>query len=436
MSGPARAGAIDRIASARRDMPVVTGIAAGHPAPGPLSGRMIAACVHLTPETVVLVEVLRGLGARLRLCAANPLSTQDGVAEHLGRMPGVDVVVGSPDWDGYIWAVEEVAGGGADLVIDDGADLILAMQAHGEPQDRRLLGACENTSTGALRLQAAQSAGGLGVPVFAITRGAAKRLYDDLHGTGQSVLDALLHTTNLLLAGRVAVVAGYGTCGRGIAARLRALGARVVVTEISPQAALEASLDGLAVEPMAEAIRDADLVVTATGSRDVVTEQHLVHAKDGVILANAGHFDVEIDAEWLRETGTGTLVRPGLESYSLPSGQDVLLVAEGRVVNLAAAAGHPPAVMDVTFATVALCLLELGGLVEVGSTGNGTATATGVQRYPVGVHSVPEHIDTTVARLALGQAGVRLDLPTTVQQEYLQTWGGPVRAMSGRDHAE
>ena len=430
MSLPGRAEAIDRIASARRDMPLVAGIPGGHPAPGPLSGRVIAACVHLTPETVVLVEALRGLGARLRLCAANPLSTQDGVAAHLRRMPGVEVVLGTPDWDGYRWAVGEIAAQGADLVIDDGADLILALQTGPALEERPLLGACENTSTGALRLQTAQRAGRLDIPVFAITRSAAKRLYDDLHGTGQSVLDAILRTTNLLLAGRVAVVAGYGTCGRGIASRLRALGTRVVITEISPQAALEANLDGLAVRPMAEAIRDADLVVTATGSRDVVVEDHLLAAKDGVILANAGHFDVEIDAEWLRKSGPGTPIRPGLTSYSLPNGHDVLLAAEGRVVNLAAAQGHPPAVMDVTFATVALCLLELGATVPR------TGKAGAALGYPAGVHSVPPHIDTTVARLALVRAGVGLDIPTTAQRQYLRTWGGPVRATPSRDPAE
>jgi len=430
MPASGRVEAIGRIASARRDMPLVAGMPSCHPAPGPLSGRVIAACVHLTPETVVLVETLRGLGARLRLCAANPLSTQDGVASHLRRLPGVEVILGTADWDGYRWAVEEVASQGADLVIDDGADLILAVQANPDHAGRPLLGACESTSTGALRLQAAQDSGSLGVPVFAITRSAAKRLYDDLHGTGQSVLDALLRTTNLLLAGRVAVVAGYGTCGRGIASRLRALGAQVVVTEISPQAALEASLDGLAVRPMAEAIGDADLVVTATGSRDVLTEQHLIRAKNGVILANAGHFDVEIDVDWLRGTGPGTAVRPGLVSYSLPSGQDVLLAAEGRVVNLAAAEGHPPAVMDVTFATVALCLLELG------AADPKTSATTGLQHYSAGVHSVPAHIDTTVARLALVHAGVALDVPTNAQQAYLRTWGGPVRAGTNRDRAE
>ncbi len=433
MSAPGGVEPIDRIASARRGMPLVAGIPSGYPAPGPLSGRLIAACVHLTPETVVLVEALRGLGARLRVCPANPLSTQDGVDAQLRRMPGVEVVLGSPDWDGYRWAVEAVAAQGADLAIDDGADLILAIQElQTTPTDggRTLLGACENTSTGALRLQAVQDAGGLDIPVFAITRSAAKRLYDDLHGTGQSVLDALLRTTNLLLAGRVAVVAGYGTCGRGIASRLRALGARVVVTEISPQAALEASLDGLAVRPMIEAIRDADLVVTATGSRDVVTEQHLVLAKAGVILANAGHFDVEIDTEWLRATGPGLPVRPGLQSYSLPSGRDVLLVAEGRVVNLAAAHGHPPAVMDVTFATAVLCILELA------ASKSNSVTSPGGQIYSPGVHSVPVHIDTTVARLALGQAGIGLDVATSAQQDYLRTWGGPVRAGSSRDRAE
>lgn len=348
-------------------------------------------------------------------------------------MPGVEVVLGTPDWDGYRWAVEAVAAQGGDLAIDDGGDLILAIHELQPPHregGRSLLGACEHTSTGALRLQAVQDAGGLGVPVFAITRSAAKRLYDDLHGTGQSVLDALLRTTNLLLAGRVAVVAGYGTCGRGIASRLRALGARVVVTEISPQAALEASLEGFAVRPMNEAIGEADLVVTATGSRDVVTEQHLARAKPGVILANAGHFDVEIDTEWLRATGPGVPVRPGLQSYSLPSGKYVLLVAEGRVVNLAAAHGHPPAVMDVTFATAVLCLLELAA-----SMVNSLEPTAG-QAYSPGVHSVPAHIDTTVARLALGHAGIGLDVATSAQQDYLRTWGGPVRAGSSRDRAE
>ena len=411
-------------------MPLVAAIPNSHPAPGPLSGRVVAACVHLTPETVVLVEALRGLGARLRLCAANPLSTQDGVVAYLRQLPGVEAFLGTPDWDGYRSAVEAVAEAGADLVIDDGADLILAMQAGPVRPDRRLLGACENTSTGALRFQAAQEADNLTVPVFAITRSAAKRLYDDLHGTGQSVLDALLRTTNILLAGRVAVVAGYGVCGRGIASRLGALGARVVVTEISPQAALEASLDGLAVRPMIEAITDADLVVTATGSRDVVTEQHLSLAKDGVILANGGHFDVEIDAKWLRASCRATPVRPGLMSYSLPSGQDVLLVADGRVVNLAAAEGHPPAVMDVTFATIVLCLLELGARQPK------SVETEGLQAYPAGVHGVPTHIDTTVARLALEHAGVRLDVATRAQRDYLRTWGGPVRTGLNPDHAE
>jgi len=411
-------------------MPLVAAIPGGYPAPGPLSGRVIAACVHLTPETAVLVEALRGLGAQVRLCAANPLSTQDGVVAYLRALPGVEVVLGTPDWDGYRSAVEGVADTGADLVIDDGADLILTMQNSAAPADRELLGACENTSTGALRLDSVHASGSLGVPVFAITRGAAKRLYDDVHGTGQSVLDALLRTTNLLLAGRVAVVAGYGPCGRGIASRLRAMGARVVVTEISPQAALEASLDGLAVRPMIDAIKDADLVVTATGSRDVVTEQHLSLAKDGVILANGGHFDVEIDAEWLRSSCRGTPARPGLMSYYLPSGQVVLLAADGRVVNLAAAEGHPPAVMDVTFATVALCLLELGARQPR------SAESEGQQPYPVGVHAVPGHIDATVARLALEHAGVSLDVATTAQKDYLRTWGGPVPGGLSRDPAE
>lgn len=414
------AGAFETFASARREMPLVIGLAAAHPAPGPLAGRTVAACLHLTPETAVLVEALRGLGARVSLCAANPLSAQDGVVSYLQKIPGVNVVVGQPDWAGYRSAVEAVAAEGADLVIDDGADLTMALHAVGAG----LLGGCENTSTGALRLASAASRHRLRVPIYAVSRGAAKRLYDDRHGTGQSVVDALLRTTNLLLAGRVAVVAGHGPCGRGIAARLAGMGARVVVTEISPQAALEAVLAGYAVAPMAEAIASADLVVTATGSRDVVTAEHLARAKDGLVLANAGHFDVEIDAAWLRSLGPGERQRPGLVAYRLPDGRQLMLAADGRVVNLAAADGHPPTVMDITFTTAVLCLLDL-----VARAGSGGSSEPGV-------YAVPEHIETQIAELALRHADVVLDVPSQQQVAYLQGWSGAVPHSAGRDQPE
>jgi adenosylhomocysteinase len=373
-------------------MPVLRGVGRRFADERPFEGLVIGACLHVTSETANLVQVLTEGGARVVLCAANPLSTQPDVAAALDG-DGIEV---HADPGTYERNIEAVLAQEPRITMDDGADLVLRVEGD-------VLGGTEETTTGAIRLRAAD----LPFPVIAVHEGRTARLFDTRYGTGQSTLDGILRATNVLLAGRTVVVLGFGGCGRGIALRAKGLGAQVIVCEVDPPAALEAAMEGYRVMPAEEAAAEGDVFVTATGTRDVLGARHFEAMKDGSILANAGHFDVEIDLHALAElTESSGEVRPLVREHRLADGRRLHLLAEGRVVNLSSAEGHPPAVMDVGFATQALAveLIARGGLEP-------------------GVHGVPEELDREVARLELEALGVRIDSLTDAQRDYLHSWG-------------
>jgi len=408
-----------RIDWAQRGMPVLRLIAERFAAQRPFGGLTIAACLHVTAETAGLVKALRAGGARVFLAASNPLSTQDDVAAALATS-GEAVVfaragVDRLGYDEHIHRALDAGGAGGpggvgpDLVVDDGGDLVNTLHAERPELLAAVRGGCESTTTGVIRLRRMADEGVLAFPMVATDATTTKRMFDNTCGTGQSVIDGVLRATNTLLAGRAVVVAGYGACGRGIAEAARGLGAQVVVTEVDPVRALEAVLAGFRVLPMADAAPAGEVFITATGSRDVITGEHLSALRDGAILANAGHFDVEIDVRALAEAAVKVTrdVRPHTDEYLLADGRRLLLLAEGRVVNLVAAEGNPPQVMDVSFAGQALVLGWL---------------ATGEAALAAGVHAVPPQIDEQIARLTLESSGARIDVLTPAQQEYLNSW--------------
>jgi len=373
-------------------MPVLRSIRARLAAERPLDGVAVGACLHVTAETANLVLALREGGASVALCAANPLATQEDVAVALGG----DVHLG--DYDAGVAAVAETA---PRIVLDDGADLI------GASQDRAAA-AIEETTTGLLRLRALEREGRLACPVLAVNDALCERLFNDRYGTGQSTIDGIQRATNLLLAGRTVVVLGYGWTGRGVALRARGAGAQVVVCEVDPVHALEARMEGFEVLPALAAAERGEVFVTVTGSRDVLTREHFERMPDGAVLANAGHFDVEIRIGDLHDLAGDEVreVRPLVQQF-LVGGRRLNLLAGGRVVNLAAAEGHPASVMDVSFALQALCVEHL---------------ARDAATYAAGVHPVPERIDREVARLKLASLGVELDEETEAQRRYRHSW--------------
>jgi len=399
-----------RIGWAQRGMPVLRLISERFAAARPFTGLTVAACLHVTAETAGLVNALRAGGARVFLAASNPLSTQDDVAAALATSGAATVFArAGVDRLTYDEHIHRVIDAGPDLVVDDGGDLVNTLHAERPEQLAAVRGGCESTATGVVRLRRMADEGALAFPMVAADATTTRRMFDNTCGTGQSVIDGVLRATNTLLAGRVVVVAGYGASGRGIAEAARGLGAQVIVTEVDPVRALEAVLAGFRVLPMAEAAPEGELFITATGSRDVITGEHLPALRDGAILANAGHFDVEIDVRALAEAAVKVTrdVRPHTDEYLLADGRRLLLLAEGRVVNLVAAEGNPPQVMDVSFAGQALAL----GWLAAGETG-----------LPPGVHAVPADIDDQIARLTLESAGARIDALTPAQQEYLNSW--------------
>ena len=399
-----------RIEWAQRGMPVLRLISGRFAAARPFTGLTVAACLHVTAETAGLVNALRAGGARVFLAASNPLSTQDDVAAALATGGAATVFArAGVDRLTYDEHIHRVIDAGPDLVVDDGGDLVNTLHAERPEQLAAVRGGCESTATGVVRLRRMADEGALAFPMVAADATTTRRMFDNTCGTGQSVIDGVLRATNTLLAGRVVVVAGYGASGRGIAEAARGLGAQVIVTEVDPVRALEAVLAGFRVLPMAEAAPEGELFITATGSRDVITGEHLPALRDGAILANAGHFDVEIDVRALAEAAVKVTrdVRPHTDEYLLADGRRLLLLAEGRVVNLVAAEGNPPQVMDVSFAGQALAL----GWLAAGETG-----------LPPGVHAVPADIDDQIARLTLESAGARIDALTPAQQEYLNSW--------------
>jgi adenosylhomocysteinase len=361
----------------------------------------------------VFIRALRAGGARVALAASNPLSTQDDIAAALEADEGIAVFARSGvDRDTYYQNIEQAldaVGPGPDLVIDDGGDLVSTLHTGRTALLGRVRGGCEGTTTGVLRLRRMAADATLAFPVIAASETPVTRLVDNTHGTAQSVLDGLLRASGVLLAGKTVVVAGFGACGSGIAESARALGARVVITEVDPVRALDAVLRGFSVLPIAEAAPIGEVFITATGSTEVITAEHLAVLRDGAILANAGHFDVEIDVRALAAMAVAvdTDVRPHADAYELPDGRRLLLLAEGRVVNLVAADGHPPEVMDLAFGIEALALAWLAGRAE---------------QLPPGVHRVPPDIDAEAARLVLAALGAKLDTLTEAQQAYRDSW--------------
>lgn len=403
-----------RISYAERSMPLLSALTSRLRADRPFEGMTIAACLHVTAETAVFVGVLRAGGARVRLAASNPLSTQDDIAAALAARDGVEVFArAGVDRDTYYehiaLALGTGVGDGPDLVIDDGGDLVSTLHTERRGVLDRVLGGCEGTTTGVLRLRRMAADGTLAFPVIAASETPVTRLVDNTHGTAQSVIDGLLRASGILLAGKTLVVAGFGACGAGIAESARGLGARVVITEVDPVRALDAVLRGFRVLPLAEAAPIGEVFITATGSADVVTREHLTVLRDGAILANAGHFDVEIDVRALHSLAVQVFqnVRPHADAYELADGRRLLLLAEGRVVNLVAADGHPPEVMDLAFGIEALSLAWL---------------ARQARKLPVDVHPVPVDIDAEAARLVLAALGTKIDELTPAQRAYLASW--------------
>jgi adenosylhomocysteinase len=399
----------DRIAWADDQMPVLRSIRERFAAERPLEGLVIAACLHVTAETANLVRTLGAGGARVGLCASNPLSTQDDVAAALAVDHGAVVHARrGEDGDAYARAVEAVLALGPHITLDDGADLLTVLHARAAGLPEGFLGGTEETTTGLLRLRALAAEDRLACPVIAVNEARTERIFNDHYGTGQSTLDGILRATNLLLAGRTVVVLGYGWTGKGVAMRARGAGAQVIVCEVDPMRALEARMEGFEVMPALEAAARGQVFVTVTGSRAVLGAEHFARMPDGAVLANAGHFDVEIDLAALRAAATGGVRQalPLVSQYDLGD-RRLNLLADGRVVNLAAGQGHPSSVMDMSFANQALAAEHLA------RDGAGLARA---------VHPVPAAVDAEVARLKLASLGVRIDQPTPEQERYVHHW--------------
>jgi adenosylhomocysteinase len=397
-------------------MPLLTGLMERFTSQRPFEGLHIAACLHVTAETAMLVRLLRAGGAAVSLAASNPLSTQDDIAAALAVRYGIAVFArAGVDRRGYYRHIELALGeapegpGNPHLVIDDGGDLVNTLHTRAAALLPNVRGGCESTTTGVIRLRRMAAEGALAFPVIAANDTATKRMVDNTCGTGQSAIDGILRATNTLLAGKTVVVAGFGASGRGVAERARGFGAQVIVTETDPVRALDASLRGFRVLPMAQAAPLGEMFVTATGSCDVISAAHLAVMRDGAILANAGHFDVEIDVRALAGLAVAVHrdVRPHTDAYDLGDGRTLLLLAEGRVVNLVAAEGHPPEVMDLAFGIEALALAWLAGNTD---------------KLPAGVHEVPADIDAEAASLVLATTGTSIDALTPAQLSYRESW--------------
>ena len=396
-----------RIEWADAQMPVLRSIRERFASERPLAGVRVAACLHITAETANLVRTLVAGGAEAALAAANPLSTQDDVVAALSGDVDVRGRRGE-DVDAYVANVLALVEARPQVTLDDGADLLTVIHERHPERLGDLLGGTEETTTGLLRLRALEAEGRLGCPVLAVNEAGTERLFNDHYGTGQSTLDGILRATNLLLAGKTFVVLGYGWTGKGVALRARGAGAQVIVCEVDPMRALEARMEGFEVMPALAAAERGDVFVTVTGSRAVLAGEHFTRMKDGAVLANAGHFDIEIDLEALREAASGGMkeVLPMVEQYDV-GGRRLNLLASGRVVNLAAGQGHPAAVMDMSFANQALAVEHL--VRHPGELG-------------AGVHPVPEAVDREVARLKLESLGVEIDVLTAAQRDYLRSW--------------
>jgi adenosylhomocysteinase len=398
-----------RIEWAERDMPVLRAIRERFSREKPLSGMRVGACLHVTTETANLMTTLKAGGAEVALCASNPLSTQDDVAASLVKHQEIAVyAVRGEDKDSYYSHINAVLDTYPQVTMDDGADLISTLHAEREEQAREVWAGAEETTTGVIRLRSMAQAGVLLYPVIAVNNAQTKHLFDNRFGTGQSTLDGIMRATNLLLAGRRVVVVGYGMCGRGVASRARGLGAQVRVVETDPLRALEAVMEGFGVSSSLKAAAWGDLFVSVTGDIHVLREEHFRIMRDGAVLANSGHFNVEIDIPALEEMASShRRVRENVEEYLLPDGKRIYLLAEGRLVNLAAAEGHPASVMDMSFSNQAL-------VVEYVKDAH-----AGLEKR---VYDVPRELDSEIARLKLASMGIEIDSLTPEQEKYLSSW--------------
>lgn len=399
-----------RIEWAEREMPVLRLIREKFAEEKPLEGVRIVACAHVTTETANLVRALQAGGAESVLIASNPLSTQDDVAASLVADWGVPVyAIKGESTETYNRHVRTALDFRPQVIIDDGSDVVATLIKERGDQRADIIGTTEETTTGIVRLEAMEKAGVLSFPSVAVNNAQTKHFFDNRYGTGQSTIDGIIRATNILLAGRTIVVVGYGWCGKGVAMRARGLGANICVTEINPIKAVEAVMDGFRVMPMSEAARIGDIFITVTGNRHVIDAQHFALMKDGAIVCNSGHFDLELNLIALREMSKPPItLRPFVEEYKLnESGRRLIVLGEGRLINLAAAEGHPASVMDMSFANQALSVEYL-----VKNKG---------QLRP-GVHTLPEEVDTEIAGLKLKALGIGIDELTPEQLEYLNSW--------------
>jgi adenosylhomocysteinase len=400
---------VNRIEWAAREMPVVRIIRERFQKEKPLNGLRIAACLHVTTETANLMLALKDGGADVALCASNPLSTQDDVAAALVGVYGIPVfAIRGEDDPTYYQHIHGALAHKPQVTMDDGADLVAVIHKDRRDLIDTIIGGTEETTTGVIRLRAMAADGALSYPIVAVNEAATKHLFDNRYGTGQSTLDGITRATNVLWAGKYVVVIGYGWCGRGVASRARGMGSKVIVTEVDPTRALEAAMDGFEVMPMADASKIGDIFISLTGDMHVMDLHHFGAMKDGAILANSGHFNVEINIPALGEMSESKRrVRDEVDEYRMMDGKRLYLLGEGRLINLAAAEGHPASVMDMSFANQALCTEYL---------------ATREQRLPNDVYVVPADIDEDVARLKLAAMNITIDELTEEQKKYLSSW--------------
>jgi len=398
-----------RIEWASEEMPVLRSIKERFSTEKPLKGVRICACLHVTTETAFLMETLKAGGAEIALCASNPLSTQDDVAAALAKELGIAVyAIKGEDTKTYYRHIKDALKIGPQVTMDDGADVVSTIHKGQRGLLKDIIGGTEETTTGVIRLKAMAKDGALEYPIIAVNDAYTKHLFDNRYGTGQSTIDGILRATNRLIAGSVFVVCGYGWCGKGVAMRARGMGARVIVTEVNPLRALEATMDGYEVMPIIEASRIGEIFVTATGNINVLSKRCFELMKDGAIVANTGHFNLEIDIESLKKVAKQRrVIRDFVEEFTLDKGKRIYLLGEGRLINLAAAEGHPSAVMDMSFANQALCTEYM--------VKNSKALKKEV--YPV-----PEEIDREIARLKLQSMGIKIDSLTSEQNRYLHSW--------------
>ena len=401
-----------RIDWAARDMPVLRLIAERFRKEKPLKGTVMSACLHVTTETANLMRTLKAGGADIVLCASNPITTQDDVAASLVKHDKIPTyAIRGEDHKTYYRHLRTVIERGPTLTMDDGADLVSMLHRDLKAYAPAVRASMEETTTGVIRLKAMESGGDLNIPVIAVNDADTKHMFDNRYGTGQSTLDGIIRATDLLLAGKVVVVIGYGWCGRGVAQRANGMGAQVIVCEVEPIRALEAAMDGYRVMPMAKAAKEGDLFITVTGNMHTIGAKHFPLMKSGAIVSNAGHFDIEIDVKALARMAKSVKrnVRGNVDRYLLPNGKEIHVLAEGRLVNLAAAEGHPASVMDMSFATQALasewaCKKSNNGGLEVK------------------VHTPPEAIENEIAKLKIKSMGLQIDKLTPAQKTYLSSW--------------